>query len=185
MASTILTLLQVNREARYGLMARYFSPFNLGSIDPYHSASLLINYETDIIYFRIGIMSYALTPELFSQVFGKAEEGVKNNLRRLAGNDRFWRNMISTHNGTPFDFDKFSSFKKLEEVIIVPLLEQRLDICNGLPRLERFEECEPRTHYEASYVPWFNEGFNSPPRGFPISAKLCKEITKQEWASSL
>lgn len=94
MASTILTLLQVNSEARYELLPRYSTPFPSRKIRPYYGASLLINYEIDIIYFRMSFMSHVPQKMLFQHVFEHAEVEVKNNLRCLAGNDKFWRTIV-------------------------------------------------------------------------------------------
>ncbi|KAE9380151.1 hypothetical protein N431DRAFT_325267 [Stipitochalara longipes BDJ] len=187
MASSTLTLLQVNREARYEFLPHYSSPFNPGGIEPYHPGSLLIKYETDTIYFRVGIMSYVLTPKLlWRDLCEGAEEEMKNNLKSLAGNDRFWRNMMFTNNGDrQAGFREFEHFKKLEQVIVVPSLEERLDSVYGAPRLERFEECEPRGPYEAGYLPWFGHGFGSTSRVIPVSIKLCKEIVKLDRSTVL
>lgn len=180
MASTILTLLQVNREARYELLPRYPAPFACPTLGPYSPASLLLNYELDTVYFRIDLMTKVSREQFFAHVFGGAESEVRSNLKSLAGNDRFWRIMIPTNNDSRrTGFCDFDNFTKLEEVIVVGYLEQRLDDSNNLPRLERFEECDPRDEYEAAYPPWFNEGFNSTPRSIPISTKLCREVAKQ------
>jgi hypothetical protein len=186
MASTTLTLLQVNRETRYEFLPRYSSPFNPGKIGPCHSNSLLINYETDTIYFRTGIMPYALAPTLFSHVFGKDEAEVRENLESLAGNDKFWRNMMFNHDGDrQACFRQFEHFKKLREVIVVPALEERLDGVYSSTRLKRFEECNPRGPYEAGYLPWFTDGFGSTSRSANVAIKLCQEVLKVERGAPL
>jgi hypothetical protein len=186
MASNILTLLQVNREARYELLPRYPAPFAPRNLDPYSSASLLLNYELDTVYFRIDLMTEVSREQFFEHMFGNAESEVRSNLKSLAGNDRFWRIMIPTSNDSQrTGFREFDNFSKLEEVIVVGYLEQRLDDSNNLPRLERFEECDARDVYEAAYPPWFNEGFNSISRSIPISIKLCREVAKKEQGSLL
>ena len=180
MASTILTLLQVNREARYELLPQYPAPFACPTLGPYSSASLLLNYKLDTVYFRIDLMTEVSRERFFEHIFGDAESEVRSNLKSLAGNDRFWRIMIPTNNDhRRAGFREFDNFSKLQDVNVVGYLEQRLDDSNKLPRLERFEECDPRDVYEAAYPPWFNEGFNSTQRSIPISIKLCREVAKQ------
>jgi hypothetical protein len=180
MASTIPTLLQVNREARYELLPQYPAPFACPTLGPYSSASLLLNYKLDTVYFRIDLMTEVSRERFFEHIFGDAESEVRSNLKSLAGNDRFWRIMIPTNNDhRRAGFREFDNFSKLQDVNVVGYLEQRLDDSNKLPRLERFEECDPRDVYEAAYPPWFNEGFNSTQRSIPISIKLCREVAKQ------
>jgi hypothetical protein len=184
MASTILTLLQVNQEARCELLPRYSQPFSLRNLDPYSPAFLLINYEIDTIYFRVDVMAQISRNRLFEHIFQAAEGEMRSNLKSLAGNDRFWRIMIPTNTDTrSAGFREFDNFLKLEEIIVVGYLEQRLERSNGLPRLGRFEECEPRDTYEATYLPWFKDGFNSIAPSIRRTIKLCKEIAKIEQGS--
>ena len=186
MASTIIPLLQVNREARFELLPRYFAPFSPQRVCPYYPTSLLINFEIDILYFRVSIESHMPKERLLEHVFEAAETKVKDNLRSLAGNSTFWRNIFPRRSADPsLEFHQFESFPKLEVVIVVPTVEQLLDGPNGRPRLERFEECEARSPYEARYRPWFGKGFNLTPRSVPRSIKLCKEVGKLGLGSAL
>jgi hypothetical protein len=179
MASTILTLLQVNSEARYEMLPRYSAPFPSRKFRPYYGTSLLISYEIDTLYFRMSFMSYVPRKTLFQHVFEDAEVEVKNNLRCMAGNDKFWRNIVPLSNGDPsLEFLEFDSFKSLQKAIVVSYLDQRLDDSDGLPRLESLEECEPRDEYGETYLTWFGKGFNYIPRDIPRSVKLCKEVEK-------
>ena len=187
LASTTLTLLQVNREARYEFLLRYSSPFNPSGIKPYHAKSLLINYQTDTIYFRVDVMSHVLAPKrLWRDVCDGAEEEMKNNLKSLAGNDRFWQIMMPFISGDRHaGFREFEDFKRLQAVVVVPFLEQRLDNMYGSPRLEGFEECLPRGVYEAEFVPWFTVGFANTSRSVPVTIKLCREVEKVEQNAAL
>jgi hypothetical protein len=186
MASSILTLLQINHEARNELLPRYSAPFSLRNLDPYSPAFLLINYEIDTIYFRVDVMAHISRDMFFEHIFEAAEGEMRSNLTRLAGNDRFWRIMIPTNSGTrSAGFRGFDNFLKLEEVTVVGYLEQRLEKSNGLPRLGRLEACEPRDTYEATYLPWFKDGLNSIAPSIPRTIKLCKEIAKIEQGSAL
>jgi hypothetical protein len=117
---------------------------------------------------------------LFGHIFENAEAEVKNNLSSLAGNDSFWHNIIPLGNGDPsLEFLEFESFKKLKEITVVCYLEQRLDDSDGLPRLDRLEECAPRDEYGETYLTWFGKGFNQSTRNVPRSVKLCKEVEKR------
>jgi len=181
-----IPLLQVNREARYELLPRYSAPFSLLRICSPYPASLLISYEIDTLYFRVSVESHMPKEKLFEYVFDGAETEVKDNLRSLAGNSTFWKNVFPTRDVDPaLEFLQFERFTKLEEVIVVPTVEQLLDGPNGRPRLETFEECEARSPYEARYGPWFSKGFNLTPRRVPRSIKLCKEVGKLELGSAL
>ena len=187
LASSTLTLLQVNREVRYEFLPQYSSPFNPRGIEPYHPKSLLINYETDTIYVRVDIMSHALPPRLFwRDVCEGAEAEMKNKLKSLAGNDTFWNRILYTNSGdAQAGFREFEDFKKLQRVTVVGPLEQRLVSLNGSPRLERLEECPPRGTYEAAYVPWFTESFASASRSAPVVITLCREVEKVERDAAL
>jgi len=131
-------------------------------------------------------MSHFPKDKLFEQVFEDAVGEVRDKLRRFAGNQTFWTNFMSTQptsNVVPsLGFLEFESFTKLEEITVVPSVEQLLD---GSTRLERLEECVARAPYEAEYPPWFGKGFNLTSRSVPRSIKLCREVGKLELDSSL
>ena len=55
MASAPLTVLQVNREARDELLPSYSSPSSARVICPGQPSAVLVNYEIDTLYFRVGI----------------------------------------------------------------------------------------------------------------------------------
>jgi hypothetical protein len=186
MASTILTLLQVNHEARYELLPRYSAPFSLRKLNPYHPAFLLINHEIDTLYFRVGEMSLFRREMFFQDLFEDEGVDLRNNLQSLAGNEKFWHIMIPQALGNPNPcFRDFDNFTKLSKVVVVSYLEQRLDDSDGAPGLARLEESALRGAYERRYEPWLNNGFNSIPRNIPIIVKQCKEVAKLVLASAL
>ena len=178
MASNILTLLQVNREARYELLPRYSAPFNSQILSTHSPTSLLVNFDIDIIYFRASVASPMPRDRLFQTIFGAAEGEVTRSLKRLAGNATFWQYMVPANYGNSSPFREFDGFAKLEEIIIVPTQEQRLDDPFGMPKLARLEECAPRGFYEERQLAWFKYEFNSTPQVTLRSIKDCKEIAE-------
>ena len=115
---------------------------------------------------------------MFKYLFGGAEAEVKQNLRRLAGNEIFWRHIIDRTANTTIAFRKFGAFANLAEISIVEYLEHRLDEANGLPRLERLETCAARGPFGKTYLSWYGAMFNTTPRVVPRSVRLCTEIEK-------
>jgi hypothetical protein len=122
--STSPILLQVNAEARYELLPRYFN-FLSSAVAPSPSCQIPgdVSFcpEADTLYINLKAsqkMCRSPMRGLLEEVFGEKSQKVKKRLRTLAGSERFWVNW-----GSEECVKVMGEFENLVQVIMVVSLK--------------------------------------------------------------